>query len=370
VAYDVLMRVHGGAYASELLVERTAQLETRDAGLAAEITLGVLRRQGQLDFLIEHFSGRPIERLDLEVLLALRMALYQVRFLDRVPHYAAINDSLNLLHAAKKASAVAFANAVLRKAAGDVEVEIPSDRAVPAWLLEKWVGDFGRETAWKIAGASLEVPKLYQHVPAGSEQPFGGRETDVPGCFQVDSPDPRYRIQDIGSQAVVPLLELEAGQKFLDVCAAPGNKALQALEATRRVVAADASWPRLQRMKELGIPLVQADAGAGLPFEAASFDRILVDAPCSGTGTLAHNPEIKWNVTVEEFARHAERQRKILRNALEMLAPGGLLVYSTCSLEPEENEQVTAEYASRVQQEMRRVPGREAGDGFYAAVIR
>ena len=93
-AYEVLLRVQEGAHASDLLIEKSAQLETRDAGLAAEITLGVLRRQGQLDFLIEHFSGRPIERLDVEVLLALRMALYQVRFLDRVPHYAAINDSL------------------------------------------------------------------------------------------------------------------------------------------------------------------------------------------------------------------------------------------------------------------------------------
>ena len=369
-AYEVLLRVQEGAHASDLLIEKSAQLETRDAGLAAEITLGVLRRQGQLDFLIEHFSGRPIERLDVEVLLALRMALYQVRFLDRVPHYAAINDSLNLLHAARKASAVAFANAVLRKAAADVEVEIPTGLAVPAWLLEKWTGDFGGETALKMAAASLEVPRLYQHVPAGAEAPFGGRETDVPQCFQTDSPDPRYRIQDIGSQAVVPLLELERGQRFLDVCAAPGNKTAQALEITSQVVACDASFTRLKGMKAVGVPLVVADATRPLPFAPGTFDRILVDAPCSGTGTLGHNPEIKWRLRAEDLPRFAERQRKILDNALEALAPGGLLVYATCSLEPEENEQVTGAIAGRAQREIRRIPGREAGDGFYAAVIR
>jgi 16S rRNA (cytosine967-C5)-methyltransferase len=363
------MRVQAGAYASELLIEKSTQLETRDAGLAAEITLGVLRRQGQLDFLIEQFSGRPIEKLDVEVLLALRMALYQVRFLDRVPHYAAINDSLNLLHAARKASAVAFANAILRKAT-DVEVEIPTGHAVPAWLLEKWIGDFDRETALKIAAASLEVPRLYQHIPPGAEPPFGGKETDVPQCFQIDSPDPRYRIQDIGSQAIVPLLNLEPGSRFLDVCAAPGNKTSQALETTPHLIAADASLPRLKGMKALGVPLVMADATKQLPFAAGAFDRILVDAPCSGTGTLAHNPEIKWRLTAGDLPRFADRQREILKNALAVLAPGGLLVYSTCSLEREENEQVTADVGDRVQHEIRRIPGRDAGDGFYAAVIR
>jgi 16S rRNA (cytosine967-C5)-methyltransferase len=123
-------------------------------------------------------------------------------------------------------------------------------------------------------------------------------------------------------------------------------------------------------MKALGVPLVLADATVPLPFAPGAFDRILVDAPCSGTGTLSHNPEIKWRLAVEDLPRFAERQRQILRNALAVLAPGGFLVYSTCSLEPEENEQVTAEVADRVQREIRRIPGRDAGDGFYAAVIR
>ena len=168
----------------------------------------------------------------------------------------------------------------------------------------------------------------------------------------------------------MPLLELERGQRFLDVCAAPGNKTAQALEITSQVVACDASFTRLKGMKAVGVPLVVADATRPLPFAPGTFDRILVDAPCSGTGTLGHNPEIKWRLRAEDLPRFAERQRKILDNALEALAPGGLLVYATCSLEPEENEQVTGAIAGRAQREIRRIPGREAGDGFYAAVIR
>lgn len=374
IAFEILQRVGSGGHAGDLLLDLAAQLDSRDAGLAAEITLGVLRRRGQLDFLIERTSGRPIAKLDAEVAIALRMALYQVRFLDRVPAYAAVNDSLNLLRAAKKSSAVGFANAVLRKAGREAGTapprSFPTSLAVPTWLFEKWTRDFGAKLAHSIALASLEVPKLYQYVPAGADPPAGARATEVPGCWEVDSPDPRYRVQDIGSQAIVPLLEIERGNRFLDVCAAPGNKTSQALQATLRVLAADLSFQRLKSLKPSSIPLVVMDATEPFPFEA-SFDRILVDAPCSGTGTLAHNPEIKWRLAAHDLERFAERQARILRHALQALAPGGLLVYSTCSLEPEENEEVTRRVAgARIQREIRRIPGRDAGDGFYAAVIR
>ncbi len=358
-----------GGYASELLMARTARLDSRDAGLAAEITLGVLRRQGQLDFLIEHYSSRPIHKVDAEVAIAIRMAIYQIRFLDRIPPYAAVNDSLNLLRGARKLSSIGFANAVLRKVTSK-DVPIPEERAAPAWLLEKWTRDFGTEDAMAIVRASLRVPRLYQHVPADREPPMGARTTDVPGCWEVGTPGPDYRVQDIGSQAIVPLLQLRSGQRYLDVCAAPGNKTAQALERTNRVTAIDLSYPRLQVLKPLGVALAVADASVPLPF-VGLFDAILVDAPCSGTGTLAHNPEIKWRLTADELPRFAERQRRILTNALACLAPGGRLVYSTCSLEPEENEQVARAVAeARIEREVRRMPGRDPGDGFYAAVIR
>lgn len=368
-AFDCLLKVELGAFASDSLIERTARLESRDAGLAAEITLGVLRRRGQLDWFIERFADRRTSKLDLPVLIALRLALYQVKFLDRVPSYAAVNDSLNLLKSVRKTSAVAFANAVLRKGVVDDAVP-PLDRAVPPWLFKKWTGDFGAPVAQAIAGASLEVPRLYQHVPPGEPPPAGGKPTGVPGCWEVEKADPKYRVQDIGSQSIVPLLDIWSNHFFLDVCAAPGNKTAQARETTERVVANDVSFPRAREVHVEGALRVVSDAQHALPF-GRRFDRILVDAPCTGTGTLAHNPEIKWRVTPEDIARAAERQKAILESSLEVLAPGGQLVYSTCSLEPEENEKVVRAVAwGRIEREIRRTPGRDAGDGFYAAVIR
>ena len=369
IAFDILKRVSAGAYASELLLERTVYLDSRDAGLAAEVTLGVLRRQGQLDFLIEHYSSRPIHKIDAEVAIAIRMAIYQMRFLDRIPPYAAVNDSLNLLRGARKLSSIGFANAVLRKVT-TADVRIPEERAAPEWLFSKWTEDFGAEAALDIVRASLRVPKLYQHVPPPAEPPANAKPTEIAGCWEVTTPDPRYRVQDIGSQAIVPLLQLRAGQRFLDVCAAPGNKTAQALERTPHVAAVDLSYPRLKGLEALNIPLIVADATRPLPF-SRSFDAILVDAPCSGTGTLAHNPEIKWRLDAQDLPRFAERQRQILTHALACLAPGGRLVYSTCSLEKEENEEVARSVAGpRIEREVRRMPGRDPGDGFYAAVIR
>jgi 16S rRNA (cytosine967-C5)-methyltransferase len=176
------------------------------------------------------------------------------------------------------------------------------------------------------------------------------------------------RIQDIGSQTIVPLLDLQAGQTFLDLTAAPGNKTAQALEAGVRTVACDRYFKRLAPMKSLGCDLVVLDGSQPLPFRAR-FDRILLDAPCSGTGTLARNPEIKWRLRPSDITGLAAKQASLLANALERLAPGGRLVYSTCSLEREENEGVVEQAGAPVVGLFRRLPGRDAGDGFFAAVI-
>jgi 16S rRNA (cytosine967-C5)-methyltransferase len=168
----------------------------------------------------------------------------------------------------------------------------------------------------------------------------------------------------------VPLLRLEPGQRFLDLCAAPGNKTAQALESGVRAVACDLHFHRLRQMKELSAGMVVLDGTRPLPF-ATPFERILVDAPCSGTGTLGRNPEIKWRLRPEDLTDLQRRQRALLATARAALAPGGLLVYSTCSLEPEENEEVLAGVAPElIVQTSERIPGRDSGDGFYAAVIR
>jgi len=371
VAFEILRLAERGGYASDLLVSRAANLDSRDAGLASEIVLGALRVQAQLDFLIERLSGRAAARLDTEVRIALRMGVYQLRYLDRAPAHAAVGESVELVKRARKRSATGFVNAVLRKVNRD-PVEWP-DRATelshPAWLLERWDRQYGAEAAAKIALAGLRPPETYVRAPAGPPEGAEFEPAGAPGCYRLVSGSARgLRIQDIGSQSIVPLLALREGQSFLDVSAAPGNKTAQALETGVRAVACDRRFERLAPMRALGCDLAVADATEALPFRQR-FDRILLDAPCSGTGTLARNPEIKWRLRPADLADLHRRQAAMLGNALERLAPGGRLVYSTCSLEREENEDVVEQAPARVERLWRRLPGADPGDGFFAAVL-
>jgi len=344
--------VEAGGYASDLLAARTAALDSRDAGLAAEIVFGVLRYRAQLDFLIEHFSGRR-GKLDPEVRIALRMAIYQLRYLERVPPHAAVAESVELVKRVRKTSAAGFVNAVLRKVDRQA-VSLPSREiawSCPEWLLERWERNYGAAAAESTARAALEPPETFVNATTG-------------------------RVQDIGSQAIVPLLDLAPGQWFLDLCAAPGNKTAQAVAVASGIhaIACDRRLHRLQAMRALGVApgveLVALDGTRPLPF-GRRFDRILLDAPCSGTGTLGRNPEIKWRLTPADFADLARRQSALLANARALLAPGGRLVYSTCSLEPEENQAIVAAVpAELVEPGLERLPGRDRGDGFFAAVIK
>lgn len=378
VAFEILVETGKGAHASDLLHERTAALAPRDAGLAMELALGCLRRQPQLDFLIQRYSRQPLGKLDGGVLVALRLGAYQLHFLDRVPPHAAVSESVDLVRRSGFASAAGFVNAILRKIPRNAVKwpDEPAEHCLPPWLWEKWRLEFGAGRAARIARAALETPRAYIRVPAGREhelEPGTAEPTTLPGCYRLLSQDTAgFRRQDIGSQYVVPLLGIEPGMSFLDVCAAPGNKTAQALEYNPGLaVAVDASFRRLRTV--VG-HRVAADARRPLPF-GRLFDRILVDAPCSGTGTLGRNPEIRWRVQPEDLAGHAGRQVRIVLNALACLAPGGRLVYSTCSLEREENEDVVARVLAseggRVCQTggWRRTPGEEEGDGFFAAVL-
>ena len=340
-AFDVLRKVESGGYASDLLLAHSAGLPSREAGLAHEVVFGVLRYRAQLDYLIAHYSGRR-QKLDAEVRTALRMGIYQLRYLERIPAHAAVTESVELVKRARKRSAAGLVNAVLRQVDPDPVAWPDRETALscPEWLLARWEQHFGAEAAVGIARAALAAPVTYT-TPGG-------------------------RVQDVGSQSIVPLLRLSPGQSFLDLCAAPGNKTAQALEAGVRAIACDLHLHRLAHLRDLRVPLVVLDGTRPLPF-SARFDRILVDAPCSGTGTLGRNPEIKWRLTPADLEDLRRRQRALLANARAALAPGGLLVYSTCSLEPEENEAIVA--GLPVLETMHRIPGRDPGDGFFAAVI-
>lgn len=246
--------------------------------------------------------------------------------------------------------------------------DIPESLSTPAWLLDRWAKQYGVEAAQGIARASLAIPERYIRV-GNAQPPAGAEPTEVPGCYRLQQGDPKpFRFQDISAQAVVPLLQLQPGQTFLDLCAAPGNKTAQAIETPVRAVAGEFHLSRARTLTPLEVPVVVLDARNPLPFSCL-FDRILIDAPCSGTGTLARNPEIKWKLEPEDLPMLQERQIAILRNGLAQLAPGGLLVYSTCSLEREENEDVVAASGAQVIRTIHRLPGRDPGDGFFAAVL-
>jgi len=339
-AFDVLRRVDRGGYAGDLLVKHSAKLDSRDAGLASEIVFGCLRYQRQLDYLIRRHAPA---HLDAEVRIGLRMGVYQLRYLERVPAHAAVGESVELVKRAGKRSAAGLVNAVLRKI--NREPVLWPDRAtelsMPAWLLERWDRRFGPETASQIAASFLHPAETFV------------AETG--------------RIQDVGAQSVVPFLDLHPGQTFLDLCAAPGNKTAQALATGADTVACDVHWHRLRQLESLSCKRVVLDGTRPLPF-SCTFDRILVDAPCSGTGTLGRNPEIKWRLKPADLTELQAKQIALVRNALPHLRPGGRLVYSTCSLEDEENGQVIQAIPGDWEV-TQRLPCRDPGDGFYIAVL-
>jgi 16S rRNA (cytosine967-C5)-methyltransferase len=397
LAYQVLRRVEAGrGFAVDLLQgPAVSELKDADRRLATELVLGVLRWRGELDFQIERLSGQKLTRFDPEVMTLLRMGAYQIRFLEKVPKAAAVNDAVELTKAARKRSAAGLVNAVLRKCAPprvqlgsvgfeDLEPEGVEavQRATPRWLYDRWAARewpgpqspkplTSSETALRLAWASTQVPRTTLRATAAS----AGREAVVaelaqegiavtPGAFSrfalvvksggISSSqvlrEGRVVIQDEASQLVAELARPEPGQHVLDLCAAPGMKAglLAQLLEQGTLTVCDVSAARLRTLGKLLPPQVppgvklqklQLDATRELPFSAL-FDRILLDAPCSGTGTLARNPEIKWRLEPRDLARHAETQTRMLQHALPLLAPGGRLVYATCSLEAEENEQV------------------------------
>lgn len=381
VAFEALETVYRGGYATDTLLRLSAGIESRDASLAAQIVFGCLRYQAQLDALIQIYSGRSVSGLDLPVTIALRAGIFQLRYLDRIPPHAAVHESVEYVKSTRRAAS-GMVNAVLRKVNRD-PVSWPdkaTELSCPAWLLERWGKHFGEPEAEAIARAALCEPRPYIRIAAGGTAPPGldVEPTAVAGAFQVlnlaaGALPEGVRLHDISSQAIIPMLDLKPGHSYLDVCSAPGNKTVQALETRLGLaIAGDISYKRLREVPPVAHRVV-FDGMRPLPF-SRKFDRIFIDAPCSGTGTLSRNPEIKWRVKAGDLKQFAERQTAIVSQALKLLAPGGKLLYATCSLESEENEQVVAAAlraagSRQLAGEMWRLPGREEGDGFYGALL-
>ncbi len=377
VAFEVLRMVQGGAYASDSLRAFGHSLDARDAALASQIVFGCLRFEYQLDYLVSFYSGRQPASLDAVVRIALRAAIFQILYLERVPPHAAVHESVEFVKRHKRAAA-GFTNAVLRKVNRIPRPAWPDETtglSCPPWLLERWTAHFGAEQARAIAKAALQEPAAYIRVPPGQEPPSSiqAEPTSVEGSWRLLSPSRGMRLHDISSQAIIPVLDLRPRMTYLDLCAAPGNKTLQAIESSPALaIACDVSERRIRDIPAV-CPRVVLDAARPLPF-SRSFDRIFIDAPCSGTGTLARNPEIKSRVQPHDLKRFHDTQLQIVTQALTVLAPGGKLLYATCSLEREENEDVIRQTLAafpelRCERDLWRLPSRDEGDGFYAALL-
>jgi 16S rRNA (cytosine967-C5)-methyltransferase len=371
-AFNILLRVEReSAYAVELLHGFLLdELSPVDRNLATEVVMGVLRWRSVLDESIARLSFTPFRKLDFEVLIALRMGVYQKQFLTKVPAHAAVNETVELVKQAKKVSAAGLVNAVMRKvksAPYDPRASnlqgleyLSSALAHPQWLVERWVKELGDANARLVCEYDQRIPATVVRLSSSEDETLLSAEGIqlAPGALMamarvVTSGDliatqlfreGKVAIQDEGSQLIAALIG--KGQRILDCCAAPGGKT--AAMATRlpeaEIVATELHPHRATLLRRLvpqpNVEVVTADA-LSLPF-GADFDRVLADVPCSGTGTLARNPEIKWKLRPEDLLDLQSRQTAILRAAMQHVSPGGRLVYSTCSLEREENEQVIA----------------------------
>jgi 16S rRNA (cytosine967-C5)-methyltransferase len=432
-ALKALLRVErDGSYSTALLAaERLQSLSPEDRRLVHELVLGVLRWRGELDYLINVTAGRPAEKLDLPVRIALWLGLYQIRHLGRVPEHAAVNESVALVKDSKYWRAAPLVNAALRTAlrdrpeAPDERVRDPLNRLAiglshPRWMLSRWVERLGEDDARALAVTNnehppvafrvntLRAPSVERTIEELASAGVEARESTLtPGAYVVTngtlSPDLRpvssgwVYLQDEASQLVARLVGARAGERILDVGAAPGGKSTQmaaSMGNAGTVVAVDLHPARLATLAatcaRLATRIVRplaADATAPLPIdEGVLFDRALLDAPCSGTGTLRRNPEIRWRLTADDPRRFAILQRMLLDRAAERVRPGGRLVYATCSLEPEENEDVVESFlavnpAFRVDESdipeevrtpagfLRTYPQKHGADGFFAAAL-
>ncbi|MCO6509605.1 MAG: 16S rRNA (cytosine(967)-C(5))-methyltransferase RsmB [Aridibacter famidurans] len=414
-AFDILRRVGSeGAYSSVLLAESAETLEDRDRALCHEVTLGTLRRQMYLDAVIAVHSSKPLYKIDPEVLIALRMGIYQLEFLDRVPAHAAVNDSVALVVRAGKRSAKGFVNAVLRSSArrpsrnefADPVEELSVVGSHPRPLLERWIDRFGFEGAKALVEINNSPPPSdfrftvrFDRLPDEERKEVENYAASVStpgnlveGSFRAGSSDRRLRelfekgliyFQDEGSQLVAKAVSGRPTDAVLDACAAPGSKSTaiaRSIDPGRGLlVACELNEARANGLKgnclRQGadfVHVIRADASRPLAFADGTFDKVLVDAPCTGTGTIAANPEIRYRMTAADLKDLPGKQLAILKNASKAVKSGGVLIYSTCSLEREENEAVAESFlAQSVEFEpaSANVPGQLSDDAGWVNIF-
>jgi len=440
-AYDILIRVErDGSYASELLnAPRMDTLSREDRALTYELVMSTLRWQSELDARIAKYSSQKVSRLDGEVRVALRLGACQLSHLERIPAHAAVHESVELVKQSGKKSAVPFANAVLRKLAANAKAPVADaeagrdphllpaaevgrqlalEFAHPEWMVARWIDMYGYNAARSVCAANQHAPAAALRLcSADAEEELTEAGIKIaPGALltsarrlisgdlahSIPFRDHHVAIQDEASQLVAALVE--KGERILDCCAAPGGKtaAIAMRNPGAAITAVELHEHRARLLKERVAAMnVQVVIGNVMAMEfKEKFDCVLADVPCSGTGTLAGNPEIKWRLKMTDLPALKDLQVSILRAAASALAVGGRLVYSTCSLEKEECEDVVEQVlqgsnalslldCGSVLEEMkergelawaspktllrgkylRTLPGIHPCDGFFAAVL-
>jgi 16S rRNA (cytosine967-C5)-methyltransferase len=393
ICLEILNRIdETGRHADRLLTDsfkRYRHLTALDQSFLTELTYGTLRWRGKLDWVIQHFSNVPFEKVESRLLNVLRAGLYQILFMSRTPVSAAVNESVELAKKFRGRGGASFVNGILRTFLRQKESfktpEFEADRALhlavvqshPLWLTTRWVGEFGADEAMQIClhnnrvapltlrtnTLKIDRPRLIEKL---KEQGLHPLPTSF-SCEGIVLPEPPpvselpflkeglYLIQDEASQMVSVILDPQPGETILDACAAPGGKTTHMAQRMRnsgRIYALDLTSEKLSHIENLCLRLgattvktLRGDASQPLSVSGVSrFDRILADVPCSGFGTLRRNPDLKWKRDEGDVKRLSELQSAIVRNLSAYLKKGGILVYSTCTVFREENEEVIGRF--------------------------
>ncbi|HYF76398.1 MAG TPA: 16S rRNA (cytosine(967)-C(5))-methyltransferase RsmB [Symbiobacteriaceae bacterium] len=368
-----------------------SKLEGRDRALATEIVYGVTRRRGTVDWAIAQVATRPIEQIDPYIRNILRSAVYQILYMERIPHSAAVDEAVNLARQYGHEGVAKFVNGVLRNflrklptlpwpdPAQDPTRALAIQHSHPEWLVEAWSGRFGAEDAVKLMEASNRIPPLTirintlktsrdEAIDALAQEgvkteptphsPHGLIIHDLTSASHLDKLKAMkaglFAVQDESSMLVAPVVNPQPGQTVIDVAAAPGGKTThmaELMENEGKIIAVDVHEHKIdlveQNAKRLGIKIIEGlcmDAREIGKLMANRADAVLCDVPCSGLGTLARRPDARWRKTPEDVEQLVPIQRAILESAALAVKPGGTLVYSTCTIEPRENQEMVAAF--------------------------
>ena len=377
---------------SALATSRSSLTDDRDRALTATIVTGTLRWQRTLDHLVEHFAKRPLTKIDPQILAVLRLSLFQLLHLDRVPAAAIVDDAVSLTRAARKSSASGFVNAVLRSMLRQqhrlplpTRPADPDDRPAalaylgitfshPEWLVSRWLDRYGfdRVEAWvqfnndaapltirvntlKVTREQLQGVLAHHDVETSLTRYAPDGLMVTTGNPLRTEEDELFFVQDEASQLVPLAMDAQPDERILDLCASPGGKTVAmsaAMHDSGTLIASDVRTARIRLLRDTvarsgarHAHIVHIPLQGPLPFNA--FDRVLVDAPCSGLGTIRRDPDIRWRRAESDLPRLAEQQVDLLMRAANVVRPGGRLVYATCSSEPEENDDVVSTFLER-----------------------